>query len=215
MQVVEDQTLILYHTELRGQWPQSAALAFAARLPYARRLAARRDHPDVRASLAGIALALRALTHLRGRAVQAAELVFAERQKPRLAAVAADCAGAQALRIQPAFAADFSISHSGSLVGCAAMRHAHVGFDIETGTAERIADWVVREALMKGTGEGLRAVRAVRALAVAGASVCWRGALWYLTRLDCFHGAAACIATSMPVAALEVRAVTLEELFPS
>src|SRR5256886_16334255 len=39
MQAVESQTLILYHTDLRGEWPRDAARALAARLPYAKRLA--------------------------------------------------------------------------------------------------------------------------------------------------------------------------------
>src|SRR5947208_14440127 len=74
MQAVESQTLILYHTDLRGQWPAAAAralaarlpygkrLALAARLPYGKRLALGADEPQQHASPAGIALALRALS---------------------------------------------------------------------------------------------------------------------------------------------------------
>src|SRR5207245_10897902 len=62
MQAVESQTLILYHTDLRGQWPAAAAGALAARLPYGKRLALGADEPQQHASLAGIALALRALS---------------------------------------------------------------------------------------------------------------------------------------------------------
>ena len=39
MQAVESQTLILYHTDLRGEWRRDAARALAARLPYAKRFA--------------------------------------------------------------------------------------------------------------------------------------------------------------------------------
>jgi phosphopantetheinyl transferase len=202
MQAVDDQTLILYHTDLRGQWPHTAARAFAARLPYVRRLAARAEHAAARASLAGIALALRALTRLRGHAVAAAELAFAGQQKPRLATQSAD-----------AFAAEFSISHCEPWVGCAAMTQARVGFDIETGLDARIADWVVREALLKATGEGLRALAAVRTVGIDTQPVCWRGSQWHLTRPACFEGAAACIASSAPAAAFERSAVALDELF--
>ncbi|TLY97322.1 MAG: hypothetical protein E6K38_04515 [Gammaproteobacteria bacterium] len=62
MQAVESQTLILYHTDLRGQWPAAAARALAARLPYGKRLALGADERQQHASLAGIALALRALS---------------------------------------------------------------------------------------------------------------------------------------------------------
>jgi hypothetical protein len=93
------------------------------------------------------------------------------------------------------------------------MAYARVGFDIEAGTDTRIADWVVREALLKATGEGLRALHAVRAVGIASATVSWRGSPWHLTRLACFPGAAACIASSAPVAVLEHSAVSLQELF--
>src|SRR2546429_8528259 len=69
MQAVESQTLILYHTDLRGEWPRDAARALPARLPYPKRLATGADTPGARASLAGIAHALRAPRALPGRAV--------------------------------------------------------------------------------------------------------------------------------------------------
>ena len=94
------------------------------------------------------------------------------------------------------------------------MLGAHVGFDIEAGTDAHITDWVVREALLKATGEGLRALGAVRSVILDGDSVSWRGALWHLTRPEGFCGAAACIATSVPVRALERHALSPEELFP-
>src|SRR6267154_1524798 len=51
MQAVESQTLILYHTDLRGEWPRAAAGALGARLPYGKRLATRADSPGARARL--------------------------------------------------------------------------------------------------------------------------------------------------------------------
>jgi phosphopantetheinyl transferase len=202
MQAVESETLILYHTDLRGQWPEAAARAFAKRLPYARRLAAAADGDGERASVAGVALALRALAHLLGRAVRAGEIVFARGAKPRLAGEGA--------------AADFSISHSGPWVGCAAVASGQVGFDVELGDDSRRSEWVLREALLKAAGVGLRALEDTRALHSAGARAAgleWRGTWWHLQRLELFAGAAACVVSSRPVRAIEARALAPQELF--
>jgi hypothetical protein len=196
MQAVESQTLILYHTDLRGQWPEEAARAFAARLPYARRLAMRPGSALTRASLAGTALAVRALGQILGRIVGVGELVFAQGRKPHLAG-----------------APDFSISHSGPWVGCAALAHGQVGFDVEMGTDARSADWVVREAALKASGEGLRAVAALRDVDLRGEQAHWRGERWHLERLELFADASACVVSSHPLGALRLRAVPLAELF--
>src|SRR5450432_1598329 len=132
MQAIESQTLILYHTDLRDHWPEEGARALAATLPYLKRLSVASGNDAARASLAGIALALRALATLLGRRAAVSEFVFAQHQKPQLAAAGA--------------AVDFSIAHSGSVVGCAAVRGARVGFDVEQGTDERLDNWVAREA---------------------------------------------------------------------
>jgi hypothetical protein len=216
MQSDESQLLILYHTDLRGQWPQAAALALAAHLPYVRRLAARSAAAQARASLAGIALALRALAQLLGRAVAVTEIVFAEGQKPRLAEreAASVQLGSGALHaLVPAARADFSISHSGPWVGCAAVGHGRIGLDVEMGTEARIADWVVREATLKASGEGLRALGAVRELATSASRLRWREESWHVRRLDVFPGASACVVSSLPVHTVDARAVPLEELF--
>ena len=54
--------------------------------------------------------------------------------------------------------ADFSIAHSANLVGCAALRGAQVGFDLEQGTDRRLENWVAREAVVKAAGLGVRAM---------------------------------------------------------
>src|ERR1700741_5052802 len=75
MQAVESQTLILYHTDLRGgQWPEEAARALALRLPYAKRLEVAAHSAAAPATLAGVALALRALGELMGRRIAPGEL---------------------------------------------------------------------------------------------------------------------------------------------
>ena len=98
-------------------------------------------------------------------------------------------------------------------MGCAVVGRGQVGFDVELGTDERRAHWVVREALLKATGEGLRAVGDTRALAPTAAGVCWRGAWWHLARLTIFSGATACIASSRPLRTVETRFSALGELF--
>jgi hypothetical protein len=228
MQAVESQKLILYQTDLQGEWPESAARAFAAELPYARRLALRGANSSRRASLAGIALALRALAHLLGRTVRAGEIVFAHGRKPRLASSldvpAALLPGEPALarpniacseRSDEGTGVDFSISHAGPWVACAALGRARVGLDLEMGTDARIADWVMREAALKASGEGLRALHEVDDLIEREGRLGWRGEPWYLRRLEGFAGAAACIVSSCKVAAVESHAVALAELFDS
>ena len=219
MQAVESQTLILYHTDLRGEWPRAAAHALAARLPYPKRLTAGSGSAASRASLAGIALALRALARLAARTVDAGEIVFTQGQKPRLACAPAPSAAKQRPAVRGADEAgagappDFSISHAGPWVGCAVMPHGRVGLDIETGADERIARWVAHEALLKASGEGIRALREVRAVPFVDGRARWRNGLWYARALDLFPGASACVMTSVEVRELEVHSVSLEELF--
>ena len=195
MQAIESQNVILYQADLRGQWPEQAARAFAAQLPYARRLALRGGSSAGHASLAGIALALRAVSHLLGRNVRADEIVFAQGEKPRLAAT------------------DFSISHTGPWVACAALARGSVGLDLEMGADERIANWVMREAALKASGDGLRALREVGELQLSGGRLEWRGESWHVRRLEGFAGAAACLVTSVEVRTVERRAIGLAELF--
>jgi phosphopantetheinyl transferase len=221
MQAVESQTLILYHTDLRGQWPEDSARALAARLPYLRRLAANSGSAAARASLAGIALALRALGRVLGRRVALGEIVMARGEKPRLAAQATTAAAAPPAQVRaPQVAAaregpDFSISHSGPWVGCAAVARGRVGFDIEMGTDARIGDWVVREAVLKAAGEGLRAADEVRGLELRDAAVQWQGEVWHVRRLELFPGASACVLSSRVLEAVDAHTVPLAELFAS
>jgi hypothetical protein len=196
MQAVESQTLIIYHTDLRDQWPEEAAGQLAARLPYLKRLSLASRTDAARASLAGIALALRALATLLGRAVMVSEIAFAQDAKPQLGAGGA--------------AADFSIAHSGALVGCAAVRGGQVGFDVEQGTDEHLRNWVAREATVKAAGIGMRAVNEVTL--ARGGALC-RGRRWHGRTLDLFPGATACVMTSIQVAQVQVRPLALADLF--
>jgi phosphopantetheinyl transferase len=219
MQAVESETLILYQTDLRGQWPQDSARALAARLPYLRRLAANSGSAAAHASLAGIALALRALGRVLGRTVAVDEIVMAQGEKPRMRATAATAAVAPATQVSewqvraPRDRPDFSISHSGPWVGCAVVARGRVGLDIEMGTDARIGDWVVREAVLKASGEGLRAADEVRGLELRDAGVQWQGELWHLRRLDLFAGASACVSSSRMLEAVDAHTVSLAELF--
>ena len=205
---------------MRGQWPEDSARALAARLPYARRLAANSGSAAARASLAGVALALRALGRVLGRRVAVGEIVMAPGEKPRLAARVATAAAAPTeAHVEDAAVAgdspDFSVSHSGPWVGCAALAHGRIGLDIEMGTEARIADWVVREALLKATGAGLRAAAEARGLELHDAEVRWQGELWHVRRLDQFPGACACVLSSRALTVVDAHVVQLAELFAS
>ena len=200
MQAVESQTLILYHSDLRGQWPQAPARGLSARLPYAKRLEIAARAARAPATLAGIALALRALERLTGLKLAPAALAFPDGGKPHLAR------GAVTLPYSP----DFSISHSGPWVGCAAVAHGLVGLDVEFGTEARLSAWAAREAALKACGAGLAEAREVE---LGGDGARCRGVTLRATRLEQFPGAAACIMTSLPVSRLETHALSLEELF--
>jgi phosphopantetheinyl transferase len=197
MQAVESQsqTLILYHSDLRGQWPQQAAGEFARRLPYAKRLEVAARDAAAPATLAGVALALQALERLTGTRAAPGELRFPGGGKPHLTR-----------------APDFSISHSGPWVGCAAVAHGLVGFDVELGTETRLVSWTAREAALKACGAPLSEARDVEL--IEGGARC-RGVTLASLPLALFAGAAACVMTSLPVDRLEARAVPLAELFPS
>jgi hypothetical protein len=198
MQAVETETLILYHTDLRGEWPEEGARALAARLPYTKRLAVASASQRARESLAGIALALRALTQVMRRDVRAHELVFAADVKPHLTPAA------------PGDDADFSIAHSAPFVGCAALASGRVGLDIEVGGGMRLEHLVAREAALKAAGLPLAAFPEVEL--EAGGARC-RGVRWHARELAHFPGACACLMTSRPVAHIEARAVALADLF--
>jgi hypothetical protein len=136
------------------------------------------------------------------------EMVFAPGAKPRLGHACA--ARAALIQERRALGPDFSISHSGPWVGCAAVRYGRVGFDVEMGGGQRIATFVAREAVLKACGAGIGAWREVRLS--AGRARC-RGELWHGQALGLFPGAAACVMTSFAVPELTVRALSLEELF--
>lgn len=169
-------------------------------MPYLKRLAVSSGSERAHATLAGVALALRALTHALGRNVLASELIFAADEKPRLASPAARAA------------ADFSIAHSGPHVGCAALRDARVGLDVEVGSDAHLENWVAREAVVKAAGLGVRAVKDVE---LNGAGARCRSEHWHARRLDQFAGAVACVMTSVTIVAVQARPVPLAELFHS
>ena len=143
---------------------------------------------------------MRALERLTGRDVAPAALTFPDGGKPHLARAAA------ALPCLP----DFSISHSGPWVGCAAVAQGLVGFDVEDGTGERLTAWAAREAALKACGAGITEAREVE---LDGEGARCRGVSLRAMRLELFAGAAACIMTSLPVSRLETHSLSLAELF--
>ena len=135
-------------------------------------------------------------------------MVFAQGAKPRLGyGCAARAAHPDERRT---LGPDFSISHSGPWVGCAAIKCGRVGFDVEMGSGQRIATFVAREAALKACGAGIGAWREVR---LSGGRASCRGELLYAHALRLFAGAAACVMTSFAAPELTVRALSLEELF--
>jgi 4'-phosphopantetheinyl transferase EntD len=160
-----------------------------------------------RASLAGIALALRALRALCARVVRAEELVFAPGAKPRFPG-----------------GPDFSISHSDEWVGVAATASGAIGFDIEGERADRLAlrfvcdetelasirdcgataMWVAKEAALKAWGLGILAAPRVRIRGNTAALDARRLTLHPVTALA---GARACIATAGALETLEQQYV--------
>jgi len=175
---------------------------------------------ESRASLAGIALALRTLRALLGRMIEPREIVFAQGEKPRLAAPGALASGeslaacTRGTRCDEA-SADFSIAHAGPWAACAALRSGRIGLDIEMGTEPRIADWVVREAALKASGEGLRAFTEVKDLAMHAHRLHWRGEAWHVRRLGGFAGACACLVSTLELHEVETHKIELAELFGS
>ena len=150
----------------------------------------------------------------------AGEILFAPGAKPRLAPPAAlaageaQCAQRRIITSHDERAApDFSISHAGPWVACAALTSGRVGLDLEMGTDERIAQWVLREALLKASGEGLRGLREVQDLAVHEGRVRWGGESWRVRRLGGFDAASACIVCSREIAAVDSHALSPAELF--
>ena len=172
------------------------------RLPYAKRLEVAAHSARAPATLAGVALALHALERLTGARIAPGELAFPDGGKPHLAYVAPGSAAAP----------DFSISHSGPWVGCAAVAQGLVGFDVERGTEAPLTAWAAREAALKACGAGLAEARAVEL--TAGGARC-RGVQLAALTLELFPGAAACVMTSLPVHRLEARSLSLAELFAS
>ena len=95
------------------------------------------------------------------------------------------------------------------------MLHGRVGLDVEVGSGRRIADFVVREALLKASGAGLRAFQELGELRMDAEHLHWRGERWHLRRLEAFEGACACVASSRAVEAVETHPIAVAELFAS
>lgn len=212
--MTENDTAILYYSQLRGDWPNAAAALFQRSLAYAKRLATDAAEIEGRQTLVGVSLARRLLEFVLGREVAAKEFVFPEGGKPHIAG-----------------APDFSIAHSGPWVGCAVVANGRIGFDVE---CERVgieqtlrllcspeeaalltpqsalARWVAIEASLKAHGASVREAGHVRFI---GGKAFFRGEPLHRVAIDVFDGAAACIMTSQPVRSVHTQHVPLAELF--
>lgn len=214
MQGSEATQIILFYSDLRDRWPQQEAARLQRALPYAKRLNTHTDFPQVRATLAGIALALQVLRHVASRAVDARELRFPAGGKPYVEDLP-----------------DFSISHSGVWVACAVASRGRIGLDIEAARAldpralrlvaagkgsgpleegEALRLWTAKEAALKALGASLAEAAAVQ---VGETRVAFRGQSLYRQDLETFAPDAACLVTSEPAREPAIRRLALEEAF--
>ncbi len=181
-----------------------------------RQLLDARDPRDRWRTLAGLQLLKRGCRELGIAGFQLADLQFLPGRKPRCGADL-----------------DFSISHSGNLVGCAIHRSGSVGLDIERETPinpaafrlylspeERswatggrfFSVWTRKESVVKAHGSsGLPQVRDVQ-LTEEGAR--FAGKHWSTRRIDLAPGYSACVATEAGArpAPISVRELRLESL---
>jgi len=97
----------------------------------------------------------------------------------------------------------------------ASLAAAHELLDLLAATAESryTTGQGEQEALLKAVGAGIRALREVSAVSFVGGCARWRDELWHARSLALFPGASACVMTSVAVAAVEQRAMALQELF--
>ncbi len=138
---------ILLHAPFPYGPDPSWGAALLDALPYARRLQLEGRSADARsASLAAIALLLRAAAQLERRIVRVRELRY-------------DGDGRPTLELGPGF----SISHTATRVGCLVARGAAPGLDLESIAADadatalrRLRRWTATEAVLKAAGAGVR-----------------------------------------------------------
>ena len=182
-----------------GDAPDVALEELLAALPYGRRLALEaRDAAARQASLAGIALALAALTRLCGSPVRATGLAFPQDGKPALPG-----------------GPDFSITHAGAAVGVAAVPVGRVGFDLEplvdAADRARLERWTAIEAVLKAAGRGLRDAAAVElSSALDAGRLAGRG--YRLQPVDAGEGHVARLATMPGPVNVEIERVDLSAL---
>lgn len=213
MHVTEKDNVILYYSDLRGQWPDESATWLLRALPYAKRLAIGAQGPEGRKTLVGVSLARRALAAVTGRDVPPGEFVFPDGGKPHVPG-----------------APDFSIAHSGPWVGCAVVATGRIGFDVECERpgveqtvrllctpeeAQRLTPrsalerWVAIEAALKAYGASVRAAATVE---FREGLAFFRGEPLHRVDVQVFSGAAACVMTSQRARALAARQIALPEL---
>ena len=189
----ENRVILAYSHQPR-QLPARLHAALRDRLPYGRRMRLRGDLAAQAMTLVGIELARRLLGQALGREVAAAALRFPYGGKPHAPGLP-----------------DFSISHSGSWVGCAVATAGRVGLDLECAGAaptRDLGEWTAREAVLKAAGATLDAAAAV---ALDGAGAEFAGRRWLLLAPAAPPGCVAALALEQPAELVLVPPVTIAE----
>lgn len=173
--------VILAYSHQPRQLPPAMHAALRERLPYGRRMRLAGDPLAQAHTLVGIELARGLLARVAGRAVPATALRFPWRGRPHAPGLA-----------------HFSISHAGEWVGCAVASDGVLGFDLEcpeAGATRDVADWSVREAVIKAAGADLAAAARV---VLAGDTAELDGRHWCLQRAPAPAGYVAHLVLAAP-----------------
>jgi 4'-phosphopantetheinyl transferase len=203
---------IIYYRSLDGSLAAALRARWLVRLPYGKRREVERSSAGAAsATLAGIDLLAHAARALGYPAFDAGQLEFPARGKPRWPG-----------------GPEFSISHAGGYVACAAARGARVGIDLEVrgrvrpevlrrvaSAAElarfgRHADgatrlWTRKEAVVKAEGGSVFEAAAV---VVHEDSADFRGRRWYFAGPEQLAECALALAIEIPEALVELRPAT-------
>ena len=169
--------------------PAATRASLLVQLPYGRRLQMSAAPERQSQSLLGVALACELLSRLTRRAIRPAQLRYGTTGKPYVAGFP-----------------DFSISHAGAWVVCAAASAGTIGIDVESLAEGRsggaLAAWSAREATLKAAGASFSELAQVHG---GGRRLHFRGRRWYAHAPRLAPGAVLRVVSSLPIAQLRLQ----------